>query len=164
MITSALALSQVLTAVSLHGRTSDRFLSVAADKLALEGDDREAEALLLLSRSIRKVAADIELLPCSEEQKNTLRGQISVFAPIAHFSQVHLSMKDIKGNCLSDSHLVGLTYIHMALSGFVREPELDRTSAGLADEFRTMREDILKSDIPQQLNPHFPSKALISLS
>ena len=151
MMTSALALSQVLTAVSMHGKTADRFLRIAADKLNLSGEDREAEALLHISRAIRRVSLDISNLPFPDEQKKLLMGQISVFTPLVDFTQAHLTMEHIKGNCLSDANLVGLTFLHMTLSGHSRQPELDTTSIGLAEEFRILREDIAKSKLPVQL-------------
>jgi hypothetical protein len=151
MMTSALALSQIFTQITMdHGR-SKRFLSVAADALALSGEDREAEALLYISRSIRRVRADIESLPFPDEQKSLLISQISVFSPIADFSHASLSLEQALGNSLAAKNLVGLTHIHMALSGFVREPEVNQTIRELAQEFRDTRDEVMSSRLPDNI-------------
>jgi len=148
MMTSALALSQVLTMIVMHRGSGDRFLSVAADKLGLSSEDREAEALLYLSRSIRNVRKDIDSLPFAEDQKELLRNQIAVFSPIADFSHAHLVVDQAKVNSLTDRNLVGLTHIHMALSGFARFPEINQTNKELASEFRELRDEVASSDVP----------------
>jgi hypothetical protein len=150
MITSALALSEVFTAITMKRGSSKRFLSVAAEVLGLESEDCEAEALLYLSRTIKRVQADIETLPFPEDQKNLLRNQISVFLPIADFSHAHLTVDQALGNSLADKNLVGLMHINMALHGKTRAVEFDPEAKNLAEDFRVMREDVLSSDLPDR--------------
>jgi hypothetical protein len=151
MMTSALALSQVLTTVILDQKGTDRFLSVVAEKLALSGDDREHEAALFLSRAIKRVKSDIDGLPFEESQKNLLWAQIACFTPIVDFSHLHLNLENMRGNSLTHANIVGLTNIHMALAGFTAAPELDKESLKIAEGFRALREGILASDMPESI-------------
>jgi hypothetical protein len=149
MITSAQSLGEVFTAITMKRGSPERFLSVAADVLGLKSEDREAEALLYLSRSIKRVERDIESLPFEENQKNLLRNQISVFFPIADFSHAHLSVDQALGNSLSDKNLVGLMHINMALHGKAPAIEFNPDAKVLAEQFRATREDVSSSDLPQ---------------
>jgi hypothetical protein len=150
MITSALALSEVFTAITMKRGSQVRFLSVAADVLGLTSEDREAEALLYISRAIKNVQKDIESLPFPEDQKNLLRNQISVFLPIVDFSHAHLTLDQAVGNSLSDRHLVGLMHVNMALHGKTRAIEFSSEAKSLAQDFRDLREDVSSSDLPDR--------------
>lgn len=151
MMTSAQSLLEILTLTTMKGNSSERFLSIAAEILNLTSEDREAEALLLISRAIRNVKNDIEGLTFHEDQKNLLRDKIKAFEPLLSFQHAHLNNSQMRENCLNPGNLVGLTFIHMSLAGFRPVPELDKVSQGLADEFRTIREDINNTNLPQNL-------------
>ena len=110
-MTSAQALQRVFAVIAARGNSNTRFLAIAAEELGLIGEDREVEALRLISRAIRLVKQDIELLPTSEEAKNILRNHIGSFAPLVEFSHAHLDMTNMLGNCFKASNILGLTYI-----------------------------------------------------
>lgn len=150
MITSARALNEVFTAITIKRGSPQRFLSVAADFLGLESEDREAEALLYLSRMIRKVQSDIETLPFPEDHMNLLRSQISIFLPIADFSHAYLTVDQALGSTLADRNLVGLMHIDMALYGKTQSVEFNPDAKILAEDFREMRVDVLSSDLPDR--------------
>ena len=78
-MTSAMALSQVLTAISVRGPSHERFVSVAADILGIEEADREVKALLAICHSIREVRTDVEALPFHEDQKALLISMVLRF-------------------------------------------------------------------------------------
>ena len=151
MMTSAQGLLQVFTLASLQGNPQDRFLSTAADVIGLTSEDREAEALLMIARSIRQVKSDIDGLNFDEAQIKLLHEKVSVFNPLLTFEHAHLNNAQVRDHCLKSANLVGLSFVHMTLAGFKRMPELDREAQGLADEFRTIREDIAKSNLPDDL-------------
>jgi hypothetical protein len=151
MMTSAQSLLEIFTLATMKGNLPDRFLSVAAEVIGLTSEDREAEALLLIARAIRRVKTDIEGLNFPEEQKQLLRDKINVFNPLLSFEHSHFNNAQMRENCLNSGNLIGLTFIHMSLAGFRRLAELDRGAQGLADEFRTIREDLSMSNLPESL-------------
>lgn len=156
MITSALALQQLLTVASSASNPSSPFLLVLADHINLHGQDRLGQVASILSKKVAAVEADILLLPIDDKMKAHLNRLVAPFTPFLKIANVQLNIKNAKNNFLKAENLVGLMNVHLALTGHIVHNVPDRTSAEtLADNFRTLAEAVQNEDLPENVKRAF---------
>ena len=141
MITSAQALNQLLASISREGSTSERFVSVAARHLKLEGEDAEVRALSAIHDLLRRIRSEIEALPFDEQTKKQARSYLAPFEHLLNFAHFHLDMSNAMQNFLKPGNLVGLVNLHMALFGKSNALQPTKEFYEIASE---MREYILE--------------------
>ena len=79
MMTSALALSQILSAVAAKPKAKERFLKTVADLLGLVGEEAEIEAMRHVSRLARSVSDDISSLELDGVTKSVVMQDAAPF-------------------------------------------------------------------------------------
>jgi hypothetical protein len=151
MTTSALSLSQLLLVANARPEPKLKFLSAIADHLGLIGDDAEVQALSVLVTVIFEIERDINSLPVEDEMKNHLLGMLAHFNGIRYLSQAHMDLQHAKANFLKEGHILGLTNIHLALTGHVEKPTLSKDAKELAKRFNDVRDDVLNAELPESL-------------
>ncbi|APX15092.1 hypothetical protein BWR17_03995 [Phaeobacter inhibens] len=151
MITSAQSLNQLLAVASTTTPPDTRFLTALADHLEISGSDREAQAAALLQKLIFDIETDIDGLPLDDGMKVHLRKHLTPFNSIKSLSQVYMDVNTAKSHFLHSNHLVGLTNLHLALTGHIERPVLQKDAKDLAEKFRDIRDEILHADFPESL-------------
>ena len=151
MSTSAHALYELFVRVTNDSPPGQKFPEAVADKLDLYGGDRDGLAMSFVQKLLKTALLDIEELPFDELRKRELRSRIGKFSGYLDFSHCHLDVENSKRNQLTAENLIGLTMVDMALSGKREIATLSREVVSLANEFRDLREDVGKCNIPDDL-------------
>ena len=149
MSTSAYALQELLAKISSARSVQVRFLDVAADTLRIVGPDREAEALLTISRMVRMVRSDLESIGLNDAERSALAQHLDQFNGLTNFSHAHFDLENARRNFLAPQNINGLIYIHLALKGLKIAPNLHPETIALADIFRSLRQDVVSSSLPE---------------
>lgn len=161
MQTSALSLQQLLSVVSDTYDRKANFLQALADHLGLEGSDARAQALAVLLSKISEVKEDISQLSSDDAIKKDLEKKLAHFNAILNLSQVHMSIEQAKNHFLKADSLLGLTTVHLALTGHIIRPSVERAEAeGLAEKFREIAQRIKTEDLPESLRNSFLKRTL----
>jgi hypothetical protein len=156
MITSALALQQLLTVASSSSNPDSQFLLVLANHIGLHSQDGLGQVASILSKKVAAVQADISLLPIDDAKKAHLNKIVTPFTLFLTLNNIHLSIKNAKDNFLKAENLVGLMTVHFALTGHIVHNVPDRTSAEtLAESFRTLAEAVQNEDLPESVKRAF---------
>lgn len=149
MTTSAQALNQILSSVS-RVRKDEKFTTAIADQLGLGGLDAEPEAVKHLYLLVNRVRRDIEELPDDALRKQAT-SMIVPFNGLVSFGHIHMDIANSKANFLKPENLVGLTNLHMMLTGQVEYSDLPPETKKIADEFRDLRDQIHAANFPPRL-------------
>jgi len=148
MTTSAQQLSFVLSKINIRQRLKDRFLTVVADLLDIEGADRELVVLSRLHALVKETKADIDKLEYDQHLQKQLYSYINPFSGLENFSHVHLTIEGASKNFLKPENIVNLNNIHFALDGKInRQPAPPNTEEAVT-KFRSLKEDLANIDIP----------------
>lgn len=150
MMTSALALSQILSLTSRQG-DNERFLAAAASCLGMDGPEAEMNVLQHLVRITIQIDCDIDALNLGDKTTATLKREVAPFNGIRNLSQVHQKISQAKSNILKPDHLVGLTRLHAAFAHARPVPEISDEARTLATEFKDALEKVRSSSIPGDL-------------
>ena len=150
MTTYALELSQLLAVANRHTVKTDKFLDVISEHLGFIGPQSRTMSTELLVKLVNGIEYQIEELPHDEGVKQVARKQLSPFKGIQDFSQIHLNIDNAKRNFLNSDHLVGLTNLHMALSGHFNQPNFPSDAKKLAEKFRSMEKEIPQTELPEE--------------
>lgn len=150
LTTSALALNQILSSVSRAAKNV-KFTTAVADQLGLDGLDAEPEAVKHLYLLVERVKRDIEGLPFDDVLKKQAMSMITPFNGLANFGHIHMDIANSKANFLKPENLVGLTNLHMTLTGHVEYSDLPPETKKIADEFRELRDAIQAVNFPPRL-------------
>lgn len=150
MTTSAQSLNQLLTIANGHRPETDRFISVIAEYLGIGGPNAEPEVILRIYLLVSKIESDIESLPIDESSKQLARTHLAPFMGLKSFAHFPQNIKQSKQNFLHPQHLVGLTNLHMAISGHIKSGDLDKTTKKLSAKFHEMRDEVASSVLPDQ--------------
>jgi hypothetical protein len=151
MTTSAGALTRLLSIAVHHNNPSDKFAKVVADRLSLEGDDCETQAILRLHYLITQVHKDIEQLPFDDARKKRLKTFITPLNGLHNFSQSYVDIATAKNNFLKGDVISGLMNIDDALSGNVDYRDFDSKTKEFAEKLRTLRTEFSATDAPERL-------------
>lgn len=151
MFTSAQALNQILSAASQHNKPKDNFIKVVAKQVGLTGPDAEPEIIRRLYLLVNEIKADIDGLPLDDAAKAHARAFVNPFEGLVKFSHVHMNIEQAKQHFLKPQNLVGLTTLHMILSGHTRREDLDDDTKNLSEEFRKLQDEILKASLPNDI-------------
>jgi hypothetical protein len=150
MMTSALALSQILSLVSSQS-SNVRFLEATATCLGMEGPDVEMDVLYHLVRLTNQLETDILSLKLDDKTTVALRKEAAPFSGIPKLTQVHLTVEQAKNNFLNPTHLVGLLRLHAAFAHAQPIPELSADAVPLIKDFKSALEQLQKSNVPDEL-------------
>jgi len=152
MQTSALSLQQILAVASSATDKKSSFLQVLADHLALKGPDARSQVVSILLSKISNIKEEIGALPIDDQMKNHLKNQLAPFNGITSLQQVHMNVENAKSHFLKSDNLVGLTNIHLALTGHISQQNVERVEAeNLAEKFREIAGRIENEDLPKSL-------------
>jgi hypothetical protein len=161
MQTSALSLQQVLTVASSSTEKKASFLQVLADHMGLQGPEAKAQVISILLTKIAEIKADIDSLPFDPEMRKHLEKQLAPFNSISSLQQIHMNIETAKNHFLKADNLVGLTNIHLALTGHVVRKNVERVEAEtLASRFRKIAERIVDEDLPESLKRSLVKRTL----
>lgn len=150
MMTSALALSQILSLVSKQPDNKP-FLTATADCLNVSGPEAEIDVLKQLVRLVNKLTEDVESLGLDDKTTATLKQEIVPFAGITNLSHVHQEVRHVKAGFMKPDNLTGLIRLHAAFAHTKSMPEISDDVRKMADEFRTALQNLLDSDVPDKL-------------
>lgn len=152
MQTSALSLQQILAVASSAPNKQANFLQVLADHLKLQGPDAKTQVISILLSKLSQIKEDIGTLPIDDKMKNHLNNQLSPFSGILNLSHIHMNIDNAKNNFLKGDHLIGLTNVHLALTGHVSRDNIEREEAeSLAESFRSLAVKIKNERLPESL-------------
>ena len=156
MITSALALQQLLNVVNASSDTKTPFLLVLADHLDLNRQYGLAQVASILSKKVAAVRGDLSLLQVDDTERARLNRLIAPFIPFLTLDYIQLNIQNAKNSFLNAEHLVGLTDIHFALNGHIVHSVPERTRAEtLAERFRTLAKQVQDEDLPENVKRAF---------
>lgn len=150
MTTSAQALNQILSSVS-RVANNVKFTKAVADQLGLDGLDAEPEAVKHLYLLVERVKRDICRLPFDDASKKQAMSLITPFNGLVGFGHVYMDIANSKSNFMKPENLVGLTNLHMTLTGHVEYSDLPPETKKIADEFRGLRDQIQSASFPPRL-------------
>ncbi|WP_323784628.1 hypothetical protein [Thalassovita sp.] len=151
MTTSAQSLNQLLAIANKAQNPKDKFLFVLVEHLGLEGEDARAQVISILLRLIGDVETDIDALPVDDTMKAHLRRYVSPLNGLKDLTQIHMDIHNAKNHFLKADHLVGLTNVHLALTGHIERPALSKDAKELAESFNGLRGEIVEADLPESL-------------
>ena len=151
MTTSAQALNELMTFASSYRTPHVRFVSVIAEYLGYKSEDADPKVVYQIFVLIKRIENEIEILPHDEKTKDQARRLIAPFRVLKNLQNLHLDINTAKKSFLSATNLVGLTNLHMALSGHVDSLSLDKQTRDLATKFREISVEVRETEIPNHL-------------
>ncbi len=152
MRTSAHSLLQLLEVASTAADKKASFLQVIANHLELQGPDAKAQVLSILLSKISDTKEEIDTLPVDDQMKKHLLSMLTPFNNIYGLQHVYMNIENAKNHFLKKENLTGLTNIHLALTGHISTPSIERIEAeNLAEQFREIAGRIEDDDLPDSL-------------
>jgi hypothetical protein len=147
----AQSLYKLLLDISQNKRKTDRFLSIAAGELNLEGTLREVEALGRVVFLIQKTREGIEGLECSDTEKQSLSKALSPFANLENFAHAHMTLEQAKIHFLKSENILGLSLIDFAFRGAVHKLTLSEEVKSAVDNVDTAIDALRRADLPDDV-------------
>lgn len=149
-MTSAMALFELMNVVNKHNIQNDKFVSVIAKQLDIEGPDADPEALLVLYRLVKRIETDIDSLAVADPEKAHIRKFLAQFAGIVNLSHIGMTVQQAQSSFLKPVHINELMNLHVALNGHVVTQDLDGDVKKIASQLLELRQEVFSSELPDR--------------
>jgi len=150
MSTSALALIELLTMVSQQVPRSVTVPKAISTYLQLDDRD-DFEAVTTAHKLLARVWSDVNNLPHGKNELDHIKSFLNPFNGLLNFSQFYLTVEQATQNYLTPANINALLNVHLALIAYAPSIDIDNATKGLADQFRSIREELKDADVPVQL-------------
>lgn len=146
----AQSFQRLLIEVQKLGNPKDRFLSVAADVLKIEGQNREILAALKIFEMIKNIESGISQLGYDGKDETVLRNYLNPFDGLTNLMHIHLDINSARQNFLNDSNILGLASIDFAFRGVISKSNITEELDTALKKLKDALEEVLSSKISEK--------------